>query len=581
VIEINEFHSKLEDLMTTEELFFDSTPGFGSFYKKYLSHAIAHPAKMNTKLLNFLIEQFTKEGDTVLDPMCGSGSTGVVAALHGRNAVQVDIEKKFVDWAEEASKKVESQETLTRKGRIKNILGDSRKLSELLKNVDVIVTSPPFASTTIKKKFKSEEELESFAKGQYVYKHGRSLEATKRFIKKSWKGYPDSPSNIGNLPHGNVDAVITSPPYSESHVGDNQRYLSGQLSEEENKQIARSLESPNRYGYSKNTHNIGNLAHGNVDTIITSPPYGEAQDGHGIAKEGYRGKKHSPTDLVGNRSYMPQKFESEQNISKLKYDAVITSPPYAETYVGGGDSEKRKERLVKAGHDPKDFLGGKARNAVLKHYPKVDAVITSPPYAETKSFQDLEFMEKTAKEQSEKVKKGEIKGHYMTEKARKKVFQKMQEGKIQSEENIGNLSFVDAVITSPPYEEGLGHDPGKKKVTDLGIIRPEYNFQNPNQIGSMKKETYLEAMLQVYREMYAVLKPQGKAVIVIKPFIRNKKVVDLPYHTWLLLEKVGFKLVKLFKLKLKNVSFWRILYHKRYPSVPTIKHEWILICEKV
>ena len=52
-----EFHSKLESLMPAEELMFDPTPGFGSFYKKYLSHAIAHPAKMNDKTLLY----FTSE----------------------------------------------------------------------------------------------------------------------------------------------------------------------------------------------------------------------------------------------------------------------------------------------------------------------------------------------------------------------------------------------------------------------------------------------------------------------------------------------------------------------------------------
>jgi len=62
---------------------------------------------MNTRLLEFLIENFTNEGEVVLDPMCGSGSTGVVAALHGRNAIQVDIEEKFVRWADEAKRKLE------------------------------------------------------------------------------------------------------------------------------------------------------------------------------------------------------------------------------------------------------------------------------------------------------------------------------------------------------------------------------------------------------------------------------------------------------------------------------------------
>jgi len=75
-------------------------------------------------------------------------------------------------------------------------------------------------------------------------------------------------------------------------------------------------------------------------------------------------------------------------------------------------------------------------------------------------------------------------------------------------------------------------------------------------------------------------KPGGLAIIVIKPFIRNKKVIDLPYHTWLLMEKVGFKLEKLYKLRLKQQSFWRILYYKKFSNIPKISHEYILICKK-
>jgi hypothetical protein len=65
-----------------------------------------------------------------------------------------------------------------------------------------------------------------------------------------------------------------------------------------------------------------------------------------------------------------------------------------------------------------------------------------------------------------------------------------------------------------------------------------------------------------------------------RPFIRNKKIVDLPYHTWLLMEKVGFKLEKVYKLRLQTKSFWRILYEKRHPEVPKIRHEWIIVARK-
>jgi len=99
-------------------------------------------------------------------------------------------------------------------------------------------------------------------------------------------------------------------------------------------------------------------------------------------------------------------------------------------------------------------------------------------------------------------------------------------------------------------------------------------------IGNKKGETYLEAMQKCYWEMWKVLKPQGLCVIVIKAFIRNKAVVDLPFQTWLLLERVGFKLEKVYKLRLKQKSFWRIIYHQKHKHVPQINHEHILVVRK-
>jgi hypothetical protein len=88
-------------------------------------------------------------------------------------------------------------------------------------------------------------------------------------------------------------------------------------------------------------------------------------------------------------------------------------------------------------------------------------------------------------------------------------------------------------------------------------------------------------MFKIYKEMWKVLKENGLAIVAIKPFIRNKKIIDLPYYTYLLMNKAGFVLEKLYKLKLKNMSFWRILYHKKFPNIPKIMHEYILVMRKV
>jgi len=531
------FRSQLENIMSAEELTFDPTPGFGSAYKKFLGHATAHPAKANTRLLEFLIKKFTCEGETVLDPMAGSGSTGVVAALHGRNAVQVDIERKFVVWAEEAKWKVEAQATLTAKGSIRNICGDSRKLSELLKNVDVVLTSPPYSQT--------------------ISKHGGGKCRLKNV-------------GVSTKTARSYDAIVTSPPYAIDpknicHIKEGKT-----LQDYDKKRGFKPTMHP-RIGYSPNEQNIGNLPMEKVDSIITSPPYGEAQDGHGIAKKGYQGKKHSPTDLVGNRSYMPDKFESEQNISRLKYDAVITSPPYARDKGGEKgmlthDEKRRKDKtLYKTyGKNPEN----------IDNLPYVDTVITSPPFGSSTLAEGLRGRDLSKQKDF----------------IRKKHRDYGEIGSKGDSHQIGNLPF-DAVITSPPYEGSLedrkgggiltreGAGPDSEATSTQNLLPCKYSSSKEN-IGNLKKETYLEAMLQVYSEMFKVLKPDGKAIIIIKPFIRSKKVVDLPWHTWLLLEKAGFKLVKLFKLRLQQASFWRVLYQKKYPSVPIIKHEYILVCQK-
>jgi len=45
-------------------------------------------------------------------------------------------------------------------------------------------------------------------------------------------------------------------------------------------------------------------------------------------------------------------------------------------------------------------------------------------------------------------------------------------------------------------------------------------------------------------------------------------------------QQAGFKLTRLFKLRLKQQSFWRILYSRKFPNVPKIVHEYVLVTVK-
>lgn len=54
-----------------------------------------HPTQKPVKLLEFLIETFTDEGDVVIDPVAGSGSTLVAATKLNRKAYGFEIDKEI------------------------------------------------------------------------------------------------------------------------------------------------------------------------------------------------------------------------------------------------------------------------------------------------------------------------------------------------------------------------------------------------------------------------------------------------------------------------------------------------------
>ena len=70
-----------------------------------------HPTQKPMELLRRVILSCTKEGDTVLDPFVGSGTTSVVAKMLGRNSIGIEKEKKYLNIIEkrlnEPQKKIE------------------------------------------------------------------------------------------------------------------------------------------------------------------------------------------------------------------------------------------------------------------------------------------------------------------------------------------------------------------------------------------------------------------------------------------------------------------------------------------
>lgn len=287
---------------------FRGTPGFRGWKRFFTKESVKHPAKMNLRLLSWILETYTEPSDMVLDPMAGTGSTVILAALKERHGIAVEYEPHFCEMIRANMEKTQSEPWFVEKGRMTCIHGDAQELSKLLEESSAIITSPPY---------------------------GNRLS----------------------------DAAV--------HDGD-----------------------PARMGY------------------------------------------------------------------RQAVEAVLTSPPY--------------------GSDNANLMGRKDKSA-------------------------LSVLSTTG-------------------------------------------------MRSVPLEEG--------------------------NIGNLKSESYLKAVLQVYRECHKVLKPAGVMVIVIKNFIRDKQVVRLDLDTIKLCEAAGFSLADRWYFKLPTRSFWRILYKRRFPDVPEVEFEDVLIFGK-
>jgi len=248
-----------------------------------------------------------------------------------------------------------------------------------------------------------------------------------------------------------------------------------------------------------------------------------------------------------------------RELEGVSVDCVISSPPYSEmVHKGSGEWSQSPDGKMVGVPQGADYTASKDNISNLP-YGQIDAVITSPPYEEAMGKKHHSpRADKLAQEKSNPV--------TYTER-------------------------VDAVITSPPYERSLtaesgdkgwdklAEDPtsnryGRKSVPSVGA---EYSSDVAN-IGNLKADSYLEAMLQVYQQCHKCLKPDGGLMILVtKNFIRDKQIVPLDEHTIKLCEQAGFQFVERHYRKLMAQSFWRTIYYQKFPDAPRIDQEDVLV----
>lgn len=73
----------------------------GLFHSSKDPVAFKHPAIMSEKLARDIIKTWTIKGDTVLDPMCGSGTTCISAKTLGRNYIGIEVNPEYCKIAKQ------------------------------------------------------------------------------------------------------------------------------------------------------------------------------------------------------------------------------------------------------------------------------------------------------------------------------------------------------------------------------------------------------------------------------------------------------------------------------------------------
>lgn len=68
-----------------------------------------HPTQKPLALMKWIIQTYTHEGDTILDPFMGSGTTGVACVQTGRNFIGIEIDEGYFKIAEKRIHEAQQQ----------------------------------------------------------------------------------------------------------------------------------------------------------------------------------------------------------------------------------------------------------------------------------------------------------------------------------------------------------------------------------------------------------------------------------------------------------------------------------------
>jgi hypothetical protein len=243
-------------------------------------------------------------------------------------------------------------------------------------------------------------------------------------------------------------------------------------------------------------------------------------------------------------------------------DLIVSSPPYATGDSASAESiTHRKDKSAQwikenCGSACTQGYGSTPGQLGAMRPGSVDAVVSSPPYAETLKGDGTQS-ETAAESRAKRLTDGGSLG------------QSQRTQGYGSKGNLGNLKpgRIDAIISSPPWEKGAegvmraGKFNNPEAYAKVGMNKGhgasfEATIQNMKRsdskasygntagnIGNSQGETFWSAARIIVEQCHQILREGGVAIWVTKRFIRNSKIQEFTQDWIRLCESVGFEVV--------------------------------------
>lgn len=233
----------------------------GEATQEHLHSIHPYPARFIPQIPRKAILEWTSEGDTVLDPFCGSGTTLLESILHGRKAIGIDnnsvaclisnakvtkytnedieVLKLFVAEIE-SLKSIASRDAEVKTPNYKNLeywfdkkaINDLGRISwkiEQLEGNSKILVQALFSSIIVKISYQDSDTR--YARKEYKYLSGNAIDFFVKKLKKGIKSlekivalpketadvYQLDGKNLESIDDNSVNMIVTSPPYLNAY----------------------------------------------------------------------------------------------------------------------------------------------------------------------------------------------------------------------------------------------------------------------------------------------------------------------------------------------------------------------------